>query len=55
MSEASGRLDPHPSPEGEDAAEPGADDAPVRAAPIARSYRPGAWFGIWCDPYPALQ
>ena len=49
MSEASGRPGPHPSHRGADAAEPGVDDGHVSVAPIARSYRPGGWFGIFGD------
>ena len=41
MSEASGRPGPHPSHQGADAS--------VSVAPIARSYRPGGWFGIFGD------
>ena len=49
MSEARGRFDPHPSNEGEDAAELRTNDGLVSAATIARSYRPGDWFGIFGD------
>jgi pSer/pThr/pTyr-binding forkhead associated (FHA) protein len=49
VSEARGRFGPHPSREGEDAAELRANDGPVSDATIARTYRPGAWFGIFGD------
>jgi len=49
VSEARGRFGPHPSREGEDAAELRANHGPVSDATIARSYRPGAWFGIFGD------
>jgi len=49
VSEARGRFGPPPSDEGENAAELRANDGPVSDATIARSYRPGAWFGIFGD------
>jgi pSer/pThr/pTyr-binding forkhead associated (FHA) protein len=48
VNEARGRFGPHPSREGEDAAELRANDGPVSGT-IARTYRPGAWFGIFGD------
>ena len=49
MSDARGRFGPHPSREGEEAAELLANDRAVNDATIARTYRPGAWFGIFGD------
>jgi hypothetical protein len=49
VSEARGRFGPHPSHEGEDAAGLRANDGPVSDATIARTYRPGTWFGIFGD------